>query len=703
MKLLIPLLTVLVTAVSTLAAVPWSFRPPAVPLVTHDPYWSIWSMSDRLTDSWPAHWTGTTNAICGLARIDGKTHRFLGPQPTGVKEVPALEQTDLKITPTRSIATFKGAGIELVVTFCSPLLPDKLDVLARPVTYVTTEARSADNKPHNVQVYLDICSEVAVNSTDQTVDCERIESAEQKQSSGRGGDPAILRTGSHSQPTLGRAGDRVRIDWGSAYLAAQGTQSPHTTIGLADDVRRQFIANGELPKPAEIHSHPVHQGWPVLAASYDLHLANNASAQSRHFMLAYDEDYAIEYMGKPLRPYWRKSIPNVEQLLSKADSEYPQIIKDCAKFDDSLMADLTSAGGEKYAQLCALAYREALAGHGLALSEDGQPFMFVKENSSNGCIGTVDVMYPAAPVLLLLSPELMKANLVPVIEYADSPRWKFPFAPHDLGTYPLANGQVYGGGEKTADNQMPVEETANLMILIDAMEHANGKGSDLASKHRKLLAKWANYLAAKGLDPENQLCTDDFTGHLAHNVNLSAKAIVALGAYAQICDRMKDESTAHRYAAAAARMAKQWARMADDGDHTRLAFDKPGTWSQKYNLVWDKVLKLNLFPKEILQDEVDYYIKKFNKYGPPLDNRAKFTKLDWTLWSACLGDNEADFKKFAEPVWLFANETPDRIPLTDWYQTDTGKVQGFQARPVVGGVFMKMLCDEQMWQKWAKN
>ena len=149
--------------------------------------------------------------------------------------------------------------------------------------------------------------------------------------------------------------------------------------------------------------------------------------------------------------------------------------------------------------------------------------------------------------------------------------------------------------------------------------------------------------------------------------------------------------------------AQRWVKEADDGDHFRLAFDKPGTWSQKYNMMWDRILGLNLFPAEVLRKEMDYYKKIQNKYGLPLDNRQEYTKLDWITWTATLTQNRADFEALIDPVFVFMNETPDRSPLTDWYQTKTARKVGFTARPVIGGVFAQMLYDKAVWQKYASR
>jgi hypothetical protein len=305
-----------------------------------------------------------------------------------------------------------------------------------------------------------------------------------------------------------------------------------------------------------------------------------------------------------------------------------------------------------------------------------------------------------APQFLLFGPSIAKSFLVPFMNYANSPRWKFPFAPHDLGTYPHANGQRYGGGERTEDDQMPVEESGNLLILMAAVAEMEGN-AEFAGLYWPLLERWAEYLKAKGYDPENQLCTDDFAGHLAHNVNLSVKAICGLGAFAKLARLRGDSGKADEYARLAKDFAARWVKEAEDGDHFRLAFDRPGTWSQKYNLVWDKILGLDLFPDTVRRKEMDYYRKTQNRYGLPLDNRESYTKLDWILWTATLTQSREDFLALVRPVCRFLNDTPDRVPMTDWYWTQDARHRGFQARPVVGGVFLQMLYDKTVWAKYA--
>ena len=403
-----------------------------------------------------------------------------------------------------------------------------------------------------------------------------------------------------------------------------------------------------------------------------------------HLLLGYDDLYSIQYFGENLRPYWnRNGNETIQSQFAKADKEYDAVMDKCAAFDANLMKEATEVGGRKYAELCALAYRQAIAAHKLVEAPNKDLLFLSKENFSNGSIGTVDITYPSAPLFLVYNPELAKGLMNHIFYYSESGKWNKPFAAHDVGTYPLANGQTYGG-------DMPIEESGNMLILSAAIAIVEGN-ADYAQRHWDVLTTWTDYLAQYGLDPENQLCTDDFAGHFAHNANLSIKAILGVASYGYLADKLGKKEVAEKYTQKAKEMAAEWVKMADDGDHYRLTFDKPGTWSQKYNLVWDKLMNLQIFPETVAQKEIAYYLGKQNQYGLPLDNRETYTKTDWIMWTATLAPDKATFEKFIDPVYLFMNETTDRVPMSDWVFTDRPNQRGFQARSVVGGYYIKML------------
>lgn len=659
-----------------------TLRPPAVPLVTFDPYLSIWSEADKLTDDNTRHWTHHEQSLASLIRIDGKTYRLMGADP---KDVPALNQASLQVLPTRSIYEFEGAGVHVTLTFMTAALPHDLDVFSRPLSYLTWDIRAVDGAKHDVSLYDSTSSELVVNHRDESVEWSRVEA----------GALTALRVGTQEQPVLGSSGDDHRINWGYAYAAASAKQSK-AAIGPNTALLDSFVQNGTLPSADDSQMpRAVSDRTPVLAFVFDLGPVG-AETVERQVIVAYDEIYAIKYFGTNLRPYWRRNGMEPAELLQTASKQYPSLLKRCEKFDRDLMADMTKIGGERYAQVCALAYRECIAACGLATDANKRPLFFTKENTSNGDIATVDVFFPMDPIWIFLSPTLAEATLVPILSYSASSHWKFPNAPHDLGTYPISSGRDDGG------EGMPVEESGNMLILCDAVAQADGN-ANFVTPWWPQLTEWAKYLENYGLDPEEQLCTDDFMGHLAHNANLSVKAILGLAAYGDLCRMRGDKETAARYAQLAKTDAAHWMKVASDGDHYRLAFDKPNTWSQKYNLVWDRILGLNIFPPSVADTEVAYYKKSMQRYGVPLDSRTHLTKTDWSFWSATLADNQQDFESIISPAFDYINQTTKRDPIADSYETDNVNSSGMHARPVVGGFFIKMLADRATWHKWASG
>ena len=243
-----------------------------------------------------------------------------------------------------------------------------------------------------------------------------------------------------------------------------------------------------------------------------------------------------------------------------------------------------------------------------------------------------------------------------------------------------------------------------MLVLAGADSHIDGN-VEYALKHWDILKQWADFLVERGLDTENELCTDDFAGKMSFNSNLSVKGIMGIAAFGDMARMAGKEADAEYYTAKARELAKEWKERTEEDGYYRLTllnegtfttskggvFDCKTSWSQKYNMVWDKVLGYNIFDDEIADTEIEFYLTKQDKYGLPLDSRSHYTKSDWVIWTATMADDDEDFEAFMKPIHKFMNETVERIPMTDFFYTDKPEHVQFRCRSVVGGYFMKML------------
>ena len=586
-------------------------------------------------------------------------------------DVQTAKQKSVSVLATSTYYTFACGPVDLDVVFTAPMLINDYDLLSSPVNYISYQVRSTDNKAHDVQFYLGASTLLAVNKSNQpTVSSTVINKG-----------VTYLKTGTIEQPILAKTGDGICIDWGYLYLP---NINGEVSLALDADIKASFLANGTLPKS---HDQLVSRKPATAPTLAYMHNFGSVAQASSYALIGYDEIEDIEYMYHRYKGYWaHNGNVSIFDQFEKLNSSYSSIMQRCRQWDKQLYDDAFAAGNAKYAEILSGSYRHVIAAHKLFQDKDGNLLFFSKENNSNGCVNTVDLTYPEAPLFLVYNPELQKAMMTSIFDYSLSGRWTKPFAAHDLGQYPKANGQVYGG-------DMPLEEAGNMITLAATIAKLEGN-THYVDKYWDLLKTWTDYLVDNGQDPANQLCTDDFAGHWAHNANLSIKAIMGVAGFAEMARIKGDAATADKYMAKARAMATQWEQTAREGNHYRLAFDRPNTWSQKYNMVWDKLWNINIFPNNAMQKEVKFYLTKQNKYGLPLDVRKDYTKNDWIMWTAAMASDNKTFLKFVDPIYDYINETQSRVPISDWYDTKTGLMVGFKARSVIGGFWMKVLADK---------
>lgn len=620
--------------------------------------------------------------------------------PEGVlrgSSIPRVNQTSVIVSPTTTIYTFLQDGVNLMLTFATisafPTVdsPNPLDFQSHqiPVTYLNLSVSSEDGKQHDVRLYYDNTAEAAVMDGKEMVTWSR----------NRAASPGYhtMSIGTVDQKYLAQGSDR--INWGYWYTSVKDDGNVSTVMTSDVNARGTFAAGNSFPTADDKPPRQCQDRWPVLAVSWDLGSVSNESTVTRYLVLAYDQVVSIRYFGHNMVPLWRHVFNNdTAAMLQHAHANATVYWGSCLAIDLAIYGGIDQCEGSaiNYSSIAPLAWRQTTGGiqnvWNDILKED---WAFMKEISSDGDVSTVDVLYPGSPLLVYWFADQLRKLLVPILAYANNETkpygdyisYYLAWAPHHLGHWPICDLVP------DRQEQMPIEETANMIIMLAAIEQRFDKDpAQLAylKPYWPLLRSWGDYLVSNLPDPGNQLCTDDFEGRSPHNVNLAAKGIVGLGALAYMLKLDNQADAATHYLTQAKNFVTIWMKNASDGDHYRLQYDSPDTWSLKYNLMYQRYLGLDLFPDAVFESECDYYQKKMNAYGVPLDNRADFTKTDWLMWVASFCTDE-QFKSITDSVYRFANESPDRVPFSDWYYTSTGKVKGFRARPVIGGIFAAML------------
>ena len=635
-------------------------RLPAYPLVTVDPFFSIWSRSDTLNAADTTLWTGHRKRIVGKVSVDGREYTFLGK---GDDPLPQLACT---VDFTETTCVFGNVEIELTARFRGAHVLDKPELLFAPVSYIDIEVRSADGGAHAVEVTIEVFDEIAKkNALAPCVfrigktDCAEFVTVRKK----------------CARP-LAYSGDHVVADWGEYFIAGD-------VCGYRKRVYGSLIYSKSEGRAVS--------GKPFRA----------------YFLLGADDGYSLEYFGKKLKGAWTKYYKDINELVTRFIGERAAIYAQTEAFSSRLDEDSRRLP-PAYAKILRAALRQVVAAHKAAFDDKGGLLYFSKECHSNGCMNTVDVSYPSTPLFLMYAPELVLGMLRGIFAFASSTVWLYGFAPHDIGRYPIGNGQVYGFKRRAAFNrdnslkiyaltgdvydyssQMPIEECGNMLIMSYAYIHFGGKAENIAP-HIGLLKKWADYLVGKGVILENQLCTDDFAGHSEKNVNLAIKSIIGIACFASIAEEC-GISADFDYAACAHEYAEELTRLALRNDGA-LAFslDKKDTWSQKYNLVWDRIFGFGLFDEKIYAAESAVYVAKLNKYGLPLDYRADFCKTDWMMYSSIFG-GEKSVGLFAEALCAYLEDTPDRNPFSDYIDSVKCRDKGMNHRSVQGGLWLPAL------------
>ena len=647
----------------------------AYPLFVKDPFFSIWANDEEINRNNPVFWVGNKKILNGYIMADGRKLVFLG-EGDG-----SFTQRYIRTEGFVTECAFTSDLLDLTVQFVSPLFPEDLTVLSCPVCYLKYDVVMKKEVEQAT-----ICFEAEERLCYDTVrDEERREAVTGTVTAFDGFECAVM--GLERQLNLSCSRDLTGPDWGYWYISGE-------TCSIEERDGRKYACGV------------------------------NPLTEHGFFMIGFDDVVSINYFGRPLQGYYFREGKTICDAMQESYDHAEEIFRSCREHMEVYRKEWEPFG-EEYVTLCNASLIQSIGAHKLVRDHvTGKTLFLSYECGSCGCIATLDVTYPSAPLFLRYNPELLRGMLYPIFEFAHKDVWVYPFAPHDVGIYPLVYGQYYAlksEGNKYVkgarydtlpkvyadpvnkdyydhNRQMPVEESANVLILTYAAYLCDGK-EELIRQEFPIMQRWADYLSVHGKHPENQLCTDDFCGRKANNINLTIKAAVALYAFAQMCAAVGVEEAHSRYLKQARELASLVESYGEKFRHLPATFDDTDdTYSLKYNLAFDLFFGAGLFKKETYAREVSCYRENLHRYGVRLYSDINSTKSDWLAFVACFADDPKYREEIFSTITCHMRETAFRVPFGDWYDVefpDKEESSLFRNRSVQGGIFMPVLIENK--------
>ncbi|PSS35457.1 hypothetical protein PHLCEN_2v1612 [Hermanssonia centrifuga] len=427
------------------------------------------------------------------------------------------------------------------------------------------------------------------------------------------------------QTLFGEVSDRIQQ--GSAFYSTPSVTGLTYQTGQDEVVRAQFINSGKLLNTQDTQFRAVSDDWPVFALSHDLGTISTATPPVV-ISIGHVRDPAVQYIiangalqNRSL--YFWSQFSSVQDAISSFLGDYSNALSRAQTFDSKVQTDASAISAD-YASIVALSVRQAFGATEITVSK-----------TTSGSFDTSDIMMFMKGKYLLL----------PLFEYQ-------------------------------ATGQYPNKWSFNL------------------------LDQWTQFLISDSLIPANQISTDDFAGSLANQTNLAIKGIVGIKAMSVIASLAGQAAKSSNYSSISASYVTQWQKFATSstGKHLTLSVNIPRklldtlilinftmngnstemipgmslvqsghcdnayfpSWGLSYNMFADKLLGTNVFPQSVYD-------------------------MHWEIWTSAIVSSNTVRDLFITAVRNYAADGKSSQPLGDWYETADGSVEGFRARPVVGG------------------